>query len=554
MKNEKPSASYIVKRIKNFLLPPLKLRSLPKDIIIEQDVAITVRDGTILRANVFRPVTAGKYPAMLSAHPYGKDKFNRKGRLGVQPIFQYRIMNQPSPLTVSEWASWEAPDPAFWVSRGYVLVNIDLRGFGKSEGTGEVFSDQEAEDYYDCIEWAASQAWCNGKVGLNGVSYLAISQYKVAALNPPHLAAICPWEGFSDAYKDFFYPGGIREDGFAKIWGETVPSKINVRKEQIKRPLRDDWYKSLVPDLKKITVPALICGSFSDHCLHSQGSFRVFDEISSQHKWLYTHRGGKWATYYSPEALAFQQKFFDFFLKGENNSLLEVPPVRLEVRDSGDIARKVTWESAFPPASTQQLSFFLANKVDSKCGRLLKEAPENIAQTTFDLKDGKASFVWFFTEDTEIIGPMTLKLFVSVKDTTDVNLFAGIRKIRNGRQIAFEGSYGFGYDLVTHGWQKASLRHEIFSERPNYTEHDFAESQLLKANETVELNFSLLPSATLFKQGDIMRLDLQGHWFFGANPIIFGPAKYEKSSAGVYTIYTGGDCASQLLMSVRPFK
>jgi putative CocE/NonD family hydrolase len=70
-------------------------------------------------------------------------------------------------------------------------------------------------NYYDLIEWAGMQSWSSGLVGLDGVSYLAISQYKVAALKPPSLAAICPWEGLSDLYRDFAYPGGVREDGFS---------------------------------------------------------------------------------------------------------------------------------------------------------------------------------------------------------------------------------------------------------------------------------------------------------------------------------------------------
>jgi uncharacterized protein len=78
------------------------------------------------------------------------------------------------------------------VPRGYAVVNCDLRGFGHSDGEGTMLSDAEAHDYYDLIEWAAAQPWSTGRVGLNGDSYLALSQWRVAALRPPHLAAICP--------------------------------------------------------------------------------------------------------------------------------------------------------------------------------------------------------------------------------------------------------------------------------------------------------------------------------------------------------------------------
>lgn len=469
--------------------------------------------------------------------------------LGPRPLFQFRILNQPASINLSTYTSWEAPDPAFWVPRGYVVVNVDLRGFFASPGEGEVLSDQEAEDYYDCIEWAANQPWSNGKIGLSGVSYLAISQYKVAALNPPHLAAICPWEGFSDAYKDFFYPGGIREDGFARIWGMSVASKTNIRKEQEKRPLRDEWYKSLVPALKKITVPALICGSFSDHCLHSQGSFRAFEEISSPHKWLYTHRWGKWAVYYSAEALTFQQKFFDYFLKGEENGMLEIPPIRLEVRDTGQRIHTVKMVQNFPESTTQWTPLYL----NGQTGQLVAEPASEVKTSPFDMEKGKVYFEWRIPGDMEINGPMVLKLAIEVRGASDVNLFGGVRKIRAGRQVVFEGSYGFGYDLVTRGWQKATLRQkDLVHSQLSKPCHDFNLAQPLKEGEIINLEFSLLPSATFFKKGDTLRLDIQGHWFFGTNALIYGPAKYAKSAPGQCIIYTGGNYESYLLLPLPP--
>ena len=545
LKNETPDFTYIVKRLRNAIRPPLQLIPFPKGIVIDRNVEIPMRDGIILRANVFRPQQQGTFPVIMCAHLYSKDKFNQKGFFGPRPLAQYRALNQPAPIAFSTWTSWEAPDPAYWVPQGYVLVNIDLRGFFASEGKGDVLSDQEAEDYYECIEWAARQPWSNGKVGLNGVSYLAISQYKVAALNPPHLAAICPWEGFSDFYKDFAYPGGIREDGFTIIWGASVHSQTNVRKEQLKRPLRDEWYQSLTPDLSRITVPALICGSFSDQSLHTQGSFRVFEEISSQYKWLYTHRGGKWATYYSAEALAFQQKFFDYFLKGEENGMLDVPPVRLEVRDTGNVIHAVKMEQNFLSPTTQWTPLYL----NGQANQLAERVPENVERNSFDLAKGKAVFEWMIPTDMEVVGPMALKLYIEVQDASDASIFAGIRKIRNGKQVVFEGSYGFGYDLVTKGWQRASLRKvNTETRRPWSPQHDFAVEQLVQPHEIIELEFSLLPSATFFKQGDVLRLDIQGHWFFRRNPLLYGPAYYEKSAKGTCVIYSGGDFDSHLLL------
>ena len=545
LKNATPNLTYIVKRLKNLLLPPLHLIPFPEGIVIDKNVEIPMSDGVILRVNVFRPATEGNFPVIMCAHPYGKDKFNRKGIFGPRPLFQFRILNQPDPLVMSTYTGWEAPDPAYWVPQGYAFVNIDLRGFGASGGKGDLFSDQEAQDYYECIEWAGRQPWSNGKIGLSGVSYLAISQYKVAALNPPHLAAICPWEGLSDFYRDFAYPGGIREDGFTVIWGAGVHSQTNVRKELVKRPLRDAWYQSLTPDLQYITVPALVCGSFSDQSLHTQGSFRFFEEIRSQHKWLYTHRGAKWAVYYSPEALAFQRKFFDYFLKSEDNGMLAVPPVRLEVRDTGKAIHAVKAEQHFPLPDTQWTALHLSGETN----QLVEAALQTVQQTSFDLAKGTAVFEWSIPRDLEIIGPMVLKLYIEVKDASDACIFAGMRKIRNGKQVVFEGSYGFGYDLVTKGWQRASLRQvDKEKSRPWSPQHDFTAKQPLKPQQSIELEFSLLPSATFFKQGDILRLDIQGCWFFPKNLVLYGPAYYEKSSTGTCVIYSGGDFDSHLLL------
>ena len=186
-----------------------------------------MRDGVTLRVNVYRPPGDGPFPVILSAHPYGKDVLPRRTRRGWRLSFQFRIMNQPEPYQISSETGWEAPDPVTWVARGYVVINADARGAGTSDGVGSLLSDDEARDVYDLIEWAGTQPWSNGRVGMLGVSYLAISQYKAAALRPPHLAAICPWEGFTDAYRDFMTPGGIPERGFSVIW--TAITRRNAR-------------------------------------------------------------------------------------------------------------------------------------------------------------------------------------------------------------------------------------------------------------------------------------------------------------------------------------
>jgi predicted acyl esterase len=240
----------------------------PTDVVKHHDVAVTMTDGVVLRVNVYRPEGDGPFPVILCAHPYGKDALPRKKRRGWSFSPQYRIMNQPQAVRFSDQTSWEAPDPAWWVAHGYVVVNADTRGGGHSDGVGDLFSDQEAHDIARLIEWAGSQPWSTGNVGMLGVSYLAISQYKAAALHPPALKAICPWEGFTDAYRDIFTTGGIPENGFARIWLFMTKRVARVATDlaagRREHPLRDEWWEALTPDLADITVPMLVCASFSD--------------------------------------------------------------------------------------------------------------------------------------------------------------------------------------------------------------------------------------------------------------------------------------------------
>ena len=210
--------AYARTRIPAALRPPVTVYPMPAGVTKDEDVPVRMSDGVTLRLNLFRPAGDGPFPVIMSAHPYGKDQVPtmKRGRWSLNP--QFRIMNQPEPLRISDQTSWEAPDPVWWAQQGYAVINLDTRGGGHSEGRGDLLSDQEADDIAQVIAWAAEQPWSTGRVGMLGVSYLALSQYKVAALDPPALKAICPWEGFTDAYRDFFTPGGVVENGFARVW------------------------------------------------------------------------------------------------------------------------------------------------------------------------------------------------------------------------------------------------------------------------------------------------------------------------------------------------
>ncbi|WP_167108768.1 CocE/NonD family hydrolase [Mycobacterium sp. DL592] len=543
---------YAATRLRSAIRPPVTVTDPPPDIVVERDVAVPTRDGTVLRANVFRPPGDKPRPVLLCAHPYGKDDLPRRKRGRWTFSAQYRALRQPSPVTFSAYTSWEAPDPAWWVAQGFAVVNADLRGCGTAGGTGKLLSPQEAEDTYDIVQWAAEQSWSDGKVTMSGVSYLAISQYAVAALRPPALKAIIPWEGFTDVYRDLAFPGGVREKGFIRIWAagirRTTRQSYDIIAMGDQHPLRDEFWQSLVPDLSAITVPMLVCGSFSDHNLHSRGSIRAFAQTSSRFAHLYTHRGGKWATYYSATARAAQLAFLRAALDGTES---ERPPrtVRLEVREDRETVASVREELSWPLERTDWRRLHLAGS-----GELSTEVPGGPGSVEFAVRSRAAAFTWTVPQDTEISGPMAARLWVEVCDAPDADLFVGVEKLRDGRVVDFEGSYGYGRDRVSTGWQRVSLRAlDAEQSRPWLPVPACTEPQPVSPGQVVAVDVALVDSATLFRAGEQLRLVVAGRWLAPRNPLTGQfPANYPTSKRGRIVLHWGPSYDAHLLVPVIP--
>src|SRR5262245_54714201 len=161
---------------------------------IDWDVPISMDDGLVLRADVFRPIAEGKYPVIMTYGPYGK-------WLHFDDLYtdQWRLMcaNHPDVPSGStnNYQCWEVVDPEKWVPDGYVCIRVDSRGAGRSPGIIDIWSLREAQDLAICVDWAGVQPCSNGKVGLNGISYYGQNQWQTAALGPKHLAAMCTWGG-----------------------------------------------------------------------------------------------------------------------------------------------------------------------------------------------------------------------------------------------------------------------------------------------------------------------------------------------------------------------
>jgi len=197
----------------------------------ERDVAVVMRDGTRLYTDIFKPADAtGSMPTLLAWNPYGK--LSGSWSLADLPF------NSGVPKSATTgWESFEAPDPGYWCAQGYAVVTPDIRGVFKSEGNYRFWGAEAALDGYDFIEWIGRQPWSNGKVGMTGNSQLAIMQWFIAATRPPCLAAIAPWEGLIDMYRNDFMNGGIADPLFndyvlKSIYGEGMIEDISAMCER----------------------------------------------------------------------------------------------------------------------------------------------------------------------------------------------------------------------------------------------------------------------------------------------------------------------------------
>ena len=513
---------------------------LPDAVKIERDVRVRMRDGVHLAATVYRPDREGRFPVILCVTAYGKD-FGPDQYSTLPNIMKAGLA--VGTFHISDVTTWEGPDPGFWVPNGYVVMVADPRGFYESEGRPGLYSPEDVADYVDLIEWAGAQAWSSGAVGLNGVSYLAITQWMVASqAKPGPLKAIVPWEGLTDSLRDAMQQGGVPETRFLQGWLRGSLARGAGDYIVTHGPaMMDEAVRNPFP-LENIDVPALICASWSNHGLHSRGSFEGYMRIASREKWLYTHGGPEWEAYYSPEALEWQKSFFDHFLKGAENGFEQRPRVRLEVRRTKE-DHEVRGEDAWPLAGTA----FTPCHLDLERGSLVPEAPPERQSRILDadLKE-TAEFELRFDRRTEVTGPMALKLWVSARDTDDLDLFVAVRKFdREGREVHFYGKDGIRDGVVALGWLRVSQRH-LDAERSRpwrpFLSHD--RSEPVRPGEVVPVEIEILPSSTLFEAGESLRLVVGGREIL--EQLRFGHDA--TVSRGRFALHAGGATPSHFLI------
>jgi predicted acyl esterase len=525
------------------------MRLIGNAVWLDQDVSVPMRDGVRLMVNVFRPAVEGAVPVLMSVTPYGKDATPDWVHMTLMRLAGVRF----GKLDCSNWTGFEAPDPLFWVRAGYAVIQADVRGMHKSEGHAGALTDDDARDYFELIEWAARQPWSTGMVGLIGVSYLAMSQWRVAALRPPSLKAIVPWEGVTDLLRELGYQDGVLETDFVHTWWRHRMQRGRNRRfamaedfprERDSRPLDDAWWAQKRPDLAAIEVPALVCASWSDHGLHTRGSLEGFERIGSRDKWLFTHGRRKWETFYSPEARDIQRRFFDRYLKGENNGWESTPRVRLEVRKSRD-ETAIRSEDRWPLGSVRYRPLYL----DAAGGRLDLERPAEPTAVTYPAtrtggKD-RAIFAHRFDADAELTGTMSLKLWVSTSAGDDLDLFVVLRKYdRSAHEVFFYGYNGFDRDGVAKGWLRASHREiDPARSRSGRPWHTHRVREPLTPGQIVPVEIEVPGSSTLFESGSTLTVEILGH-----DAARYPAFRHRRTvNNGLHTIHTGGRFDSHLL-------
>ncbi|MDF3843500.1 CocE/NonD family hydrolase [Pseudomonas citronellolis] len=536
-----------------------QFRPIPVDIVFEKDVAVTLRDGVTIYVDVFRPAGTEKVPVIVAWSPYGKGQGTSMSVMGVFGLVGL------SNSVVSGLAKFEAPDPAYWCAHGYAICNPDVRGVVDSEGDSVLWDRQEGRDCHDLIEWLAEQSWCTGKVGMSGTSYLAVSQWFTAAEQPRHLAAINPWEGVSDVYRDLVMRGGMPDTGFAGLlqngsfFGKN--RKEDVLSEAQRYPLMNDLWANKIPDFERITVPAFVVASYSN-TLHTAGTFRGWRRIASKDKWLRIHNSQEWPDYYDEANVEDLRRFFDRYLKDLDNGWENTPRVRYAVHDFQGGDQLNVPADAFPPKEAVSTRLYL----DGGARTLSASAPTDEVPAIYDVgaNPDRVSFIARFDKETLMVGYPKAHLWVEARGSDDMDLFVLIQKLdKYGtplQQFTAHNQSARVHDLTDHGATvlrykgsdgrlRVSTRHldETLS-TDDVPAHSFDRVEKLAPGEIVDIEIDLLPIGLAFHPGEQLRFIVSSSNLSGT--LMPGIAEYVGANSGQHVIHTGGQHASYLQLPI----
>ncbi|MGA3127782.1 MAG: CocE/NonD family hydrolase [Candidatus Korobacteraceae bacterium] len=546
------------------------------EVVVERDVKIQVGDGVYLNANVFRPARDEKFPAILGYFPYDLEMQTAPVKVD---SFSSVVFKHPGQEKAN--ASIESGDPYFYARRGYAHILVNIRGTGKSEGRYSFLSPREHQDGHDVIEWIARQPWCDGNVGMFGVSYFAWIQQFVSATKPPHLrCTFGPWAS-TDLYRDGVYHGGVlaykfwcgwsttelskpRMDSYClKEWGEQKYREEIVRliqNEDIaaapelvaalnnpsegRNPLIVDFlmlaedgpfWEDRRVKFDQIEAPAYIGGCWGHYGLHTPGAFRSWENLKVPKKMMLAP-----PAYLDRPLVQLQYeslRWFDHWLKGVENEIMDEPPIKLYRIGMHDWKQTTDW----PLPETRWTPFYLHEN------GLMHEHDYRVNEgyTSFEDSPWGRGEIKFFTppmvENTELIGPPVLNLYASTT-SDEALLFASLW------MVEAEGHE----KILTRGWLRGSHRElDPVKSQPWLPVHTHRNPQPLTPNQIYEFNIPIVPTATVLKAGCRLVLKIacvDDQPKDSMEGIGVGHLRSQQGSR--ITVYHNGDYPSNLLLPI----
>jgi uncharacterized protein len=571
----------------------------------ERDVKIPLRNGSFVYADVYRPEGDDPVPVVMNCGVYGRafvhhSISSEEDAEAHERMEEHYFLGNPDGY---EFENHESINTAAWIPRGYALVRVDGPGAGNSPGTLGVWGIDEAEAYYDAIEWAGSQPWSNGNIGLWGMSYYAMNQHAVASLHPPHLKAMIAIGTDADMYEEVMYTGGILNEEFFPFWfkfgvlaaigGE--PDTIDFLSIARANPFRDSDPSAIFgprskvlmsPDLSDVTVP-LWAVAATTHPSH-------FHQLGSSETYLNTPTSNKkldfWEDWfmksYSQAAVDDHVAFFDQWLKGIDNGIMDKPPVRLEIR-TGNGASYVQEEHEWPVERTEYVKWYLDASPSEwqgeiQCEHVLRlgstvpdvdrsvtysaevdlgapRGPATLAtEKTAPCSPGATFISEPFEQDTVIAGYTKLALWVA-SSSDDMDIHVGLRVLdKENREVDFCGPAAIPgistrFYPLTKGWLKVSHR-KLDVERstsfsPKHT-HLSTDHAPLRDGEIVPVEVEIVPSTGLIRKGHRLRVDIQPHTGVGHGMRHAYDASYHDGAQNL--IYTGPNHPSYVQLPVVP--
>ncbi|OGL58446.1 MAG: hypothetical protein A3J27_11985 [Candidatus Tectomicrobia bacterium RIFCSPLOWO2_12_FULL_69_37] len=485
--------------------PAVRERSEPRyNIRAETDLRIRVRDGVHLAADVYRPRAAGqKFPALLSISPYTRQLQVTEVTLGQN----------------------EAGLTEFWVPRGYAHVIVDVRGSNDSEGSYDDKGEKEQGDYLELIEWAAAQPWCNGKVGMVGCSYFALVQLLAAVHQPDALAAIFPYDAYTDLYRHRTFHGGAPYLGFMRSWFAAV-GNLNFQGGRLKdrsgldKMMRDhlnmehlfdgEFFQVRSPEkaLRNIKIPTYFGCDWSFWWLHLPGAFNGWEGTGKIPKrMLIGPRPQPWRPFgaYHEEAL----RWYDHWLKGMDTGVMEGPPIQLWIQGEDRWRGEEDW----PLPRTKFTKLYLGGPGGGPQGTL-SDAPGGGGERTFAYRPftrewrlGDPRLVYRsepMTAPWELTGPLALHL-AARSSAEDADWMVHLQ------DEAPDGSCR----TLTKGWLRASHRAlDAKLSKPGRPWHPHLRAVPLTPGREEAYEIGFCPTCNVFQPGHRVRLELSSAFPF----------------------------------------